>query len=103
MSLYEEVEITVVALKKGKSASVDTIPAEIVQVGGETIVVVLTEICNKIWRTGEWPTPWTQSLIITSLKINLYFARTTLSALSVIRAKSCSKSSRIGLNPKPRI
>ena len=22
-------------------------------------------ICNKIWQTGEWPTPWTQSLIIT--------------------------------------
>ena len=21
--------------------------------------------CNKIYRTGEWPTPWTQSLIIT--------------------------------------
>ena len=21
--------------------------------------------CNKIWRTGERPTPWTQSLIIT--------------------------------------
>ena len=21
--------------------------------------------CNKIWHTGEWPTPWTQSLIIT--------------------------------------
>ena len=26
---------------------------------------VLTEICNRIWRTGEWLTPWTQSLIIT--------------------------------------
>ena len=25
----------------------------------------LTEICNRILRTGEWPTPWTQSLIIT--------------------------------------
>ena len=22
-------------------------------------------ICNKIWQTGEWPAPWTQSLIIT--------------------------------------
>ena len=29
---------------------------------------VLTEICNRIWRTGEWPTPWTQSLIITLSK-----------------------------------
>ena len=22
-------------------------------------------ICNKIWQTGEWPTQWTQSLVIT--------------------------------------
>ena len=22
-------------------------------------------ICNKIWQTGEWPTPWTQSLVTT--------------------------------------
>ena len=29
---------------------------------------VLTEICNRIWRTGEWPTPLTQSLIITLSK-----------------------------------
>ena len=32
------------------------------------MIDVLTEICNRIWRTGEWPTPWTQSLIITLLK-----------------------------------
>ena len=29
------------------------------------MIDVLTEICNRIWRTGEWPTPWTLSLIIT--------------------------------------
>ena len=28
------------------------------------MIDVLTEICNRIWRTGEWPTAWTQSLII---------------------------------------
>ena len=63
--LREEVEIAVALLKKGKSAGVDNIPAELVQAGGETMIDVLTEICNRIWRTGEWPTPWTQSLIIT--------------------------------------
>ena len=65
--LREEVEIAVASLKKGKSAGVDNIPAELVQAGGETMLDVLTEICNRIWRTGEWPTPWTQSLIITLL------------------------------------
>ena len=29
------------------------------------MIDVLTEICNNIWRTGEWPSPWTQLLIIT--------------------------------------
>ena len=63
--LREEVEIAVASLKNGKSAGVDNIPAELVQSGGQTMIDVLTEICNRIWRTGEWPTPWTQSLIIT--------------------------------------
>ena len=33
------------------------------------MIYVLTEICNRIWRTGEWPNPWTQSLIITLPKM----------------------------------
>ena len=53
------------SLKKGKSAGVDNIPAELVQAGGENVITALTTICNKIWQTGEWPTPWTQSLVIT--------------------------------------
>ena len=32
------------------------------------MIDVLTEICNRIWRIGDWPTPWTQSPIITLLK-----------------------------------
>ena len=55
--LREEVEIAVAFLKKGKSAGVDNKPAERVQAGGETMIDVLTEICNRIWRTGDWPTP----------------------------------------------
>ena len=61
----EEVVTAVASLKKGKSAGVDNIPAELVQAGEETMIDVLTEIFNRIWRTGECPTPWTQSLIIT--------------------------------------
>ena len=52
-------------MKKGKSAGVDNIPAELVQAGGEDVITALTTICSKIWQTGEWPTPWTQSLVIT--------------------------------------
>ena len=49
----------------GKSAGVDNIPAELVQAGGEATIDILTAICNKIWKTGEWTTTWTQSLVIT--------------------------------------
>ncbi|WP_419626769.1 RNA-directed DNA polymerase, partial [Thiolapillus sp.] len=58
-------EAAVQSLKKGKSAGVDNIAAELVQAGGEDVITALTTICSKIWQTGEWPTPWTQSLVIT--------------------------------------
>ena len=63
--LCREVETAVQSLKKGMSAGVDNIPAELVQAGGEDVITALTTICNRIWQTGEWPTPWTQSLVIT--------------------------------------
>ena len=66
--LRRELKAAVQSLKKGKSAGVDNIPAELVQAGGEDVITALTTICNKIWQTGEWPTPWTQSLVITLTK-----------------------------------
>ena len=42
------VEAAVKALKKGKSAGVDNVPAELVQEGGETMIDALTTICNTI-------------------------------------------------------
>ena len=62
--LREEVEAAVKWLKKGKSAGVDNVLAELIQQGGEAMVNALLIICNKIWRRGEWPTPCTQSLVI---------------------------------------
>ena len=38
---------------------------QLIKHGGETVADILTAICNKIWQNGEWPIPWTQSLIIT--------------------------------------
>ena len=63
--LREEVEAAVKTLKMRKSAGVDNIPAELVQAGEEAMIDILSSICNKIWKTGEWPTTWTESLVIT--------------------------------------
>ena len=56
-NLRKEVEVVVPSLKKGKSAEVDNIPAELVQAGRADVITALTTVCNKIWQTGEWPTP----------------------------------------------
>ena len=63
--LREKVEAAVKALKMGKSGDVDNIPAELIQAEGEAMIGILTAICNKIWKTGEWPITWTQSQVIT--------------------------------------
>ena len=44
----KEVEAAVQSLKKGKSAGVDNIPAELVQAGGEDEITALTTICSNI-------------------------------------------------------
>ena len=61
----KEVEAAVQYLKKGKSAGIDNITAELVQGGEEDVITALSTVCNKVWQTGEWPTLWTQSLVIT--------------------------------------
>ena len=48
--LQEEVEAAVKALKMGKSAGVDSIPAELVQAGGEAMIDILTTSATKFGR-----------------------------------------------------
>ena len=40
------------------------IPAELHKSGGNIPITIFTDICNKIWETGIWPSDWTKSLII---------------------------------------
>ena len=47
--IRKEVEAAVQSRKKEKSAGVDSIPAELVQAGGEDAIIALTTICHKIW------------------------------------------------------
>ena len=66
--LHKEVQTAVKSLKKGKSAGVDNILAELVQAGREVVITTLMTICKKIWHAGQWQILWTQSLVITLLK-----------------------------------
>eukprot|EP00794_Sanderia_malayensis_P008574 gene8574-biopygen6861 len=59
--LRSEIASAVAALKNGKSPGVDNILAEQIK---DRALDLLHKLCNLIWRTGEWPQQWTQSLII---------------------------------------
>ena len=61
-------EAAVKALKMGKSADVYNIAAKLVKAGGDAMIDILTSVCNKILKTGEWPTEWTKPLVITLLE-----------------------------------
>ena len=58
-------ELAVKALEKGKAPGIDNIPAELGQAGVDHEIDVLATVCNRIWETRVWPTPWTHSLVIT--------------------------------------
>ncbi|XP_072039529.1 uncharacterized protein [Amphiura filiformis] len=58
--LREEVEKAIKSLQNGKAPGIDNITAELIRHGGEMTIDILTVICNKIWQSGDWPTPWTQ-------------------------------------------
>ena len=60
-SFAKKTEAAVQSLKKGKSAGVDNIPAELDQVGEEDVITAFASICNKIWQNEKLPIPWTQS------------------------------------------
>ena len=79
--LCEEVETAAKSLKKGKSAGVDNISAELIQ----NVTNILTAICSKMWQTGH------QSMAITLPKKATYncIKTTGQSASSATQVKSC--------------
>ena len=77
-----------------KGNQLESTTSQLVQAGGEDVITALTTICNKIWQTGEWPTPWTQSLVVTlPKKGNLQQCQNyrTIPS-SATHAKSCWRS-----------
>ena len=71
--LESEVEAAIHALKMGKSAGIDNIPAELIKAGGHIVILILLDICNKIWETGIWPSDWTKSMIISNNLFNIKY------------------------------
>ena len=62
--MTDEVEEALRTLKGGKSPGAHNILAELLKHGGFEMIKVLTTLCQRFWKTKEWPNEWTQSMII---------------------------------------
>ena len=67
--MISEIRAAIKKLKAGKAAGQDGIYGEMIKAGGETVVQAMKDIIDNIWKTGEWPSDWTQSEIITLPKV----------------------------------
>ena len=62
--LKYEVINAIKSVKDGKSPGNDNISSELLKHGGDAIVNVFTELCQKSWSMKKWPAQCTQSLVI---------------------------------------
>jgi hypothetical protein len=51
-------------LKKYKSPCNDEIPAELIQAGGEILLVAIHKHIDLVWNKEELPDPWKESIIV---------------------------------------
>jgi hypothetical protein len=63
-SSSSEVEIAIEKLKIYKSSSIDQIPAELIQAGGNTLRSEIHKLINCIWNKEELPEQWKESIIV---------------------------------------
>ena len=64
-----EIRAAIKKLKNDKAAGLDGIYGEMIKAGGDTVVQAMKTIIDQIWKTGDWPSDWTQSEIITLPKV----------------------------------
>ena len=51
-------------MKNNKAEGIDNIPAEILRSLGEKALKELIQLCQDIYRTGEWPEVFLQTILI---------------------------------------
>lgn len=54
--IFREVETAIKTMKNAKMTGIGTIPAELINNGGASVIDIVRIICNKIQQTGEWST-----------------------------------------------
>ena len=81
-----EVKLALGSITRNKASGGDVIPVELFQTLKDDAVKVLHSICQKIWKTHQWPQDWKKSVFIPILKkgsVKEYFVFTIFSFLSL--------------------
>ena len=76
-----------------KASGGDGIPVELFQILKDDAVKVLHSVCQKIWKTQQWPQDWKRSVFIPMPKKG-----NAKICTHVILAKYCSKFSKSGFS-----
>ena len=56
--LEREIKWTLGSITRNKASGGDGIPAEVFQILKDDAVKVLHSICQKFWKTQQWPQDW---------------------------------------------
>ena len=64
----DETQLMIDKLKSHKAAGVDEITAEVLKMGGDSVVAWLHEIIVDVWESGKAPPEWKQALIVPLFK-----------------------------------
>ena len=59
-----EVKWALGRITRSKDSEDDGIPAELLQILKDDAVKLLHSICQKIWKTQQWPKNWIRSVFI---------------------------------------
>jgi len=84
-----------------KASGGDGIPAELFQILKDDVVKVLHSMCQKIWKTQQWPQDWERSVSIPILKkgnARECSNHHIIALISHAQVRSCSKSSKLGFS-----
>ena len=97
-----EVKWALGSITRNKANGGDGIPVESFQILKDDAVKVLHSICQKIWKTQQWPQDWKRSVFIPiPKKSNVKECSNNCTAQlysSHTLAESCSKCSKPGFN-----
>ena len=62
--LMYEVEQAIKRLRNGKSPGIDNIQAELLKESETEGIKIIHRLCNKIWRSKEWPEDWKRAVFL---------------------------------------